>query len=169
MAMKGLRPLAYYTLSLYHLWLVEIVVFYIIYVLHRAFPVGKIAEKAVCRSVFLTIWYCILSVELTKNAHLQTVFCFFWWFCPLLFTCYYLFFATSCFRSVNGRVYSWFARSLEESRSTQYDLPLMVFNDIHQVTEFQIHIYGGEPDNTILEIFIFVYLSPSQNIATSKR
>jgi len=34
------------------------------------FPVGKIAEKAVFRSVFLTI----LSAELTKNALLQTVF-----------------------------------------------------------------------------------------------
>jgi len=30
-------------------------------------PVGKIAEKAVCRSVFLTTWHCILSVELTKT------------------------------------------------------------------------------------------------------
>jgi len=29
--------------------------------------VGKIAEKAICRSVFLTIWHCILSA-------LQTVF-----------------------------------------------------------------------------------------------
>jgi len=27
--------------------------------------VGKIAEKAVSRSVFLTIWHCILSAELT--------------------------------------------------------------------------------------------------------
>jgi len=26
--------------------------------------VGKIAKKADCRSVFLTIWYCILSAEL---------------------------------------------------------------------------------------------------------
>jgi len=34
--------------------------------------VGKIAEKAVCRSVFLTIWHCILSAEY-KNALLQTV------------------------------------------------------------------------------------------------
>jgi len=29
-------------------------------------PVGKIAENAVCRSVFFTIWHCILSAELTK-------------------------------------------------------------------------------------------------------
>jgi len=36
--------------------------------------VGKIAEKAVCGSVFLTIWHCNLSAELTKNALLQTVF-----------------------------------------------------------------------------------------------
>jgi len=28
----------------------------------KLIPVGKI-EKAVCRSVFLTIWYCILSAE----------------------------------------------------------------------------------------------------------
>jgi len=28
--------------------------------------VGKIAVKAVCRSVFLTTWRCILSAELTK-------------------------------------------------------------------------------------------------------
>jgi len=27
---------------------------------------GKIAEKAICGSVFLTIWHCILSAELTK-------------------------------------------------------------------------------------------------------
>jgi len=30
-------------------------------------PVGKIAEKAVCKSVFLTIWHGILSAELTKT------------------------------------------------------------------------------------------------------
>jgi len=35
--------------------------------------VGKIAEKAVCKSVFMTIWH-------NKNALLQTVF---WRFCPL--------------------------------------------------------------------------------------
>jgi len=29
--------------------------------------VGKIAEKAVCKSVFLTTWLCILSAELTKK------------------------------------------------------------------------------------------------------
>jgi len=44
-------------------------------------PMGKIAEKAVCRSVFLIILHCILSVELTKRtpsdcALLQTVFFF---------------------------------------------------------------------------------------------
>jgi len=27
-------------------------------------PVGKIAEKAVCWRVLLTIWHCILSAEL---------------------------------------------------------------------------------------------------------
>jgi len=27
-------------------------------------PVGKIAEKAVCRSVFLTIWHCLQTVSL---------------------------------------------------------------------------------------------------------
>jgi len=31
------------------------------------FPVGKIAEKAACRSVLLTIWHCILNAELTKT------------------------------------------------------------------------------------------------------
>jgi len=30
--------------------------------------VGKIPEKAVCGSVFLTIWHHILSAELTKIA-----------------------------------------------------------------------------------------------------
>jgi len=30
-------------------------------------PVGKIAEKAACRSVFLTTLHCILSAELTKT------------------------------------------------------------------------------------------------------
>jgi len=37
--------------------------------LHRFIdiPVGKIAEKAACMSVFLTVWHCILSVELSKN------------------------------------------------------------------------------------------------------
>jgi len=30
-------------------------------------PVGKIAEKEVCQSIFLTIWHCISSVELTKT------------------------------------------------------------------------------------------------------
>jgi len=43
---------------------------------------GKIAEKAVCRSVFLTNWHCNLS------ALLRTVF---WRFCPLGngFSCLY--------------------------------------------------------------------------------
>jgi len=35
---------------------------------------GKTAEKAVCKSAFLMTCHCILSAELTKNAHLQTVF-----------------------------------------------------------------------------------------------
>jgi len=30
--------------------------------------VGKNAEKAVCRSVFLMIWHSILSAELTKSS-----------------------------------------------------------------------------------------------------
>jgi len=41
---------------------------------------GKIPEKAVYRSAFLTTWHCILSTELTKKALLQTIF---WGFCPL--------------------------------------------------------------------------------------
>jgi len=35
--------------------------------------VGKIAGKAVCRSVFLTIWQCILSAELTKKTVLLAI------------------------------------------------------------------------------------------------
>jgi len=38
-------------------------------------PVGKIAEKAVCRSAFLTTWYCILSAELTKTTPSDCFFC----------------------------------------------------------------------------------------------
>jgi len=34
---------------------------------HIFIPACKIAEKVVCRSVFLTIWHCILSAQLTKN------------------------------------------------------------------------------------------------------
>jgi len=30
---------------------------------------GKIAKKAVCWSVILAIWHCILSAELTKTHH----------------------------------------------------------------------------------------------------
>jgi len=32
------------------------------------FSVGKIAEKPICRNVFLTIWHCILSAELTTHS-----------------------------------------------------------------------------------------------------
>jgi len=49
-----------------------------IYFRNNINPVGKIAEKTVCKSV---TWHCILSAELTKNALFQTV--FFWRFCPL--------------------------------------------------------------------------------------
>jgi len=31
------------------------------------FQLGKVVEKAACRSVFLTIWHCVLSPELTKT------------------------------------------------------------------------------------------------------
>jgi len=34
-------------------------------------PVGKIAEKTVCRNAFLTIWHCILSGEFTKTGLLK--------------------------------------------------------------------------------------------------
>jgi len=37
----------------------------------RIIPVGKIAEKAVCKNVF---WHCKLSAELTKNALIQKFF-----------------------------------------------------------------------------------------------
>jgi len=42
--------------------------------------VGKIAEKAVSRSVLLTTWHCILSAVLTKMHSFRL---FFWRFCPL--------------------------------------------------------------------------------------
>jgi len=46
-------------------------------------PVGKVAEKAVCKSVFLTIFDGILSTEINKNALLQRCFCgdFAYWVC----------------------------------------------------------------------------------------
>ena len=31
------------------------------------YPAGKIAEKAVWRSAFLTIWHCILNADSTKT------------------------------------------------------------------------------------------------------
>jgi len=40
--------------------------------------VGKITEKAVCRSVFLITWHCIWSAELTKTHSYRL---FFWRFC----------------------------------------------------------------------------------------
>jgi len=46
---------------------------------------AKLPKKAVCRSVYLTTWHCILSTELTKRTPSD---CFFgdfaWRFCPLL-------------------------------------------------------------------------------------
>jgi len=42
--------------------------------------VGKIAKKAVCKSVFLTPWHCNLSAELTKTHPFRL---FFWRFCRL--------------------------------------------------------------------------------------
>jgi len=44
------------------------------------YPVDNIAEKAVCRSVFLTIWHCNLSAELTKTLSFRRLF---WRFYPL--------------------------------------------------------------------------------------
>jgi len=38
----------------------KVITFSINVVFVRGFPVGKIAEKAASRSVFLTIWHCIL-------------------------------------------------------------------------------------------------------------
>jgi len=37
-------------------------------------PVGKIAEKAVSRSVFLTTWHMYFECRINKNSLLQTVF-----------------------------------------------------------------------------------------------
>jgi len=42
--------------------------------LRLSHPVGKIAEKAVFRSVFLTIWHCVLSAELTKTHYYRLFF-----------------------------------------------------------------------------------------------
>jgi len=40
---------------------------------HRdSFSAGKIAKKSVCKSVFVTIWHCILII--TKTHFIQTVF-----------------------------------------------------------------------------------------------
>jgi len=36
--------------------------------------VSQWAEKAVCRSVFLTIWHCILSAEITKTHSFRLLF-----------------------------------------------------------------------------------------------
>jgi len=38
-----------------------------LYIVVTYIPVGKIAEKAVYRSVFFTTWHCIFSAELTKK------------------------------------------------------------------------------------------------------
>jgi len=46
----------------------------------RKNPVYKIAEKALCRSAFLTTWHCILSAQLTKRHSFRL---FFGDFCPL--------------------------------------------------------------------------------------
>jgi len=37
-------------------------------------------QKAVCRSVFLTIWYWYFKCRLTKT---HSLWLFFWWFCRL--------------------------------------------------------------------------------------
>ena len=34
---------------------------------YAVYPAGKFAEKAVWRSVFLTIWHCILNADSTKT------------------------------------------------------------------------------------------------------
>jgi len=44
-----------------------IITLYIIYFRTGIIKVVKIAEKAVCRRVFLTTWHCVLSAELTKT------------------------------------------------------------------------------------------------------
>jgi len=38
----------------------------VVFILHSNNPVGEMAEKAVYKSVFLTISHCILSAELIK-------------------------------------------------------------------------------------------------------
>jgi len=47
----------------------KVITFSINVVFVRGFPVGKIAEKAASRSVFLTIWHCILSAEFCPLAY----------------------------------------------------------------------------------------------------
>jgi len=52
---------------------------HIVFLLRPRYPVGKIAEKAVSKSVFLTIWHCILrhcilSAKLTKTHSLRLFF-----------------------------------------------------------------------------------------------
>jgi len=55
------------------------------------YPVGKIPEKAVCRSVFLTMWHCIFSAHSFRL--------FFWRFCPLgMLWEGYLFACCQCWR-----------------------------------------------------------------------
>jgi len=46
----------------------------------HSIPVGKIGEKAVCRSAFLTTCHCILSAELIKAHSFRLFVCR---FCPL--------------------------------------------------------------------------------------
>jgi len=42
---------------------------------NTGYPVGKIAEKAVWRSVFSTKWHCTLSAESTKTHSFRLFFC----------------------------------------------------------------------------------------------
>jgi len=46
----------------------------------RTYSVGKIVERAVWRSVFLTTWHCIFECRINKNTPSD---CFFRRFCPL--------------------------------------------------------------------------------------
>jgi len=81
------------------------------------YPVGKIAEKAVCRSGFLGIWHCILSAELTKTHFFQ--------FCPL-----------GIFKSRFGRPVSAYIDQLcRDGSCLPEDLPLICKSEMSVVID----------------------------------
>ena len=53
--------------------IIKVVLVFRSFIFQFIYPAGKIAEKAVWRSVFWTIWHCILSANSTKT-HSSDVF-----------------------------------------------------------------------------------------------